>query len=273
MVHHFAGDCPPPPPGGLGLLELWYASAILPLESTKMPDRITEIVGQKRLQEVALSSISRAMQERRRSASDEPIDFVAIVRGVHDHEFKLARERQMQYSFAMAVSGKRDRDSDTRDQKADRPQQQSRKEQKTQPSKGDRLGGKRQQRPSSDAEPPAKRDASQSGGAAPRREPWMTFKPNSISYVVGPKSGPNVKPNVICAFEQLCVEAAPNAAHHERPCAWASLLKKGCSKADCRRCQHQQALTSAGKPGNPVPNGSLAKVKAACTAQVAELLK
>ena len=125
MVHHFAGDCPPPPPGGLGLLELWYASAILPLESTKMPDRITEIVGQKRLQEVALSSISRAMQERRRSASDEPIDFVAIVRGVHDHEFKLARERQMQYSFAMAVSGKRDRDSDTRDQKADRPQQQS----------------------------------------------------------------------------------------------------------------------------------------------------
>ena len=104
------------------------------------------------------------MQERRRSASDEPIDFVAIVRGVHDHEFKLARERQMQYSFAMAVSGKRDRDSDTRDQKADRPQQQSRKEQKTQPPKGDRLGGKRQQRPSSDAEPPAKRDASQSGG-------------------------------------------------------------------------------------------------------------
>ena len=273
MVHHFAGDSPPPPPGGLGLLELWYASAILPLESTKMPDKITEIVGQKRLQEVALSSISRAMQERRRSASDQPIDFAAIVREVHAHEFKLARERQMQYSFAMAVSGKRDRDSDTRDQKADRPQQQSRKEQKTQPPKGDRLGGKRHQRPSSDAEPPAKRDASQSGGAAPRREPWMTFKPNSISYVVGPKSGPNVKPNVICAFEQLCVEAAPNAAHHERPCAWASLLKKGCSKSDCRRCQHQQALTSAGKPGNPIPNGALAKVKAACTAQVAELLK
>ena len=272
MVHHYAGDCAPPPPGGLGLLELWYASASLQLETTKMPDKITEIVGQTRLQELALSKMSRAMQERRRSASDSPIDFPALVREVHEHELKLARERQMQYNFAMAVSGKRDRDAQAKDQNTDKSQQQIKKEQKTQHPRQERANGKRQQRPSSDLEPPAKREASQSGGA-PKREPWMTFKPNSISTLVGPKSGPNFKPNLICAFEQLCLEAFPNSAHHERPCAWASLLKKGCSKADCRRCQHQQALISAGKPGNPVPNGALAKVKAACTAQVAELLK
>ena len=237
-----------------------------------MPDKITEIVGQTRLQELALSKMSRAMQERRRSASDSPIDFPALVREVHEHELKLARERQMQYNFAMAVSGKRDRDAQAKDQNTDKSQQQIKKEQKTQHPRQERANGKRQQRPSSDLEPPAKREASQSGGA-PKREPWMTFKPNSISTLVGPKSGPNFKPNLICAFEQLCLEALPNSAHHERPCAWASLLKKGCSKADCRRCQHQQALISAGKPGNPVPNGALAKVKAACTAQVAELLK
>jgi hypothetical protein len=102
----------------------------------------------------------------------------------------------------------------------------------------------------------------------------MTFRPGSITHTVGKRTGPDFKPNVVCAGEQLLAEDNPNTLPSERPCIWHAIFKGGCKKgAACQRCQFRLAQVAAGKATPPIPAGMVAKLKAACTPAIAELLK
>jgi hypothetical protein len=276
MLHHCAGDAPAPSPKGLGLLELWNGAAGLQLKTTTMTDGETEVVGSWRLIEVALTRIAREMQERRRNASAEPIDFEALVRAVIETELTLALQRQQQWRFAVAISG--NAHSEGKPKQSAKPNEKkyepppNRQQHDKPPQTEQRRARKRDMGESAD-EPPAKRHEGTPAGP-PNREAWMTFKPLSITSLVGPRAGPGAKPSAVCAFDQLVHESYPNSRHEERPCAWASLLAKGCTKKGaCRKCKFQQSLADANKPGNPVPSGVIATIKKACTPALLELFK
>ena len=286
-VHNRAGDSPRPPLEGLRLTELWHGASGLPLETRKLPDGITEVVGSLRLIEVALLRLGRAMRERRRAGGSQPVDFQGEVSQVISRELSRAADRQAQYSYVMAATGTRGpkpTDS-TPANPLKRPQQNQSPAASTQQNTGGEGPRKRRRgaRAAADSAPPdkhggASRAASAPPGAegnyAPRREEWMTFKPNSIAYTVGRRSGPDAKPNAVCAGEQLLAEHCPNVPPNERPCIWHTIFKGGCKKgADCQRCRFRQAQLTAGKATAPVPAGLLAKLKAACTPAIAELLK
>ena len=99
----------------------------------------------------------------------------------------------------------------------------------------------------------------------------MTFAANTITHTVARREGP---PNLVCAGEQLVAESAPNVPNGERPCIWHAIFKGGCKKGDqCQRCKFRKAQIAAGKPTTPTPAGLVAKLKAACTPSLAELLK
>ena len=80
-------------------------------------------------------------------------------------------------------------------------------------------------------------------------------------------------PNLVCAGEQLVAEASPNVTQNERPCIWHAIMKGGCKKDGCFRCKFRKAQIATGKATAPIPAGPVAKLRAACTPAVAELLK
>ena len=283
-VHQRAGDGSNPPGGeGLRLNELWHGASGLPLLTSKLPDGITEVVGSQRLIEVALRRMGRVMRERRRQGSNTPIDFPAEVKLVFDHELRRALDRQGQYQFALAVSGKptpkpSEHAQSDRNQKRDQNQQQTDKQKQNQPKDNSRPpkrprgpGQAPDNRGGSGAQAPAGAPANSGANGPPRREEWMTFAANSITHTVAKRTGP---PNLVCAGEQIVAEALPNVPPSERPCIWNAIFKGGCKKGEsCQRCRNRAAQLAAGKPTNPIPAGLVAKLRAACTPALAELLK
>ena len=282
-VHHRAGDSPRPPLEGLRLTELWHGASGLPLETTKLADGITEVVGSLRLIEVALTRLGRAMRERRRTGDSAPVDFQAEVAVVIDRELSRAADRQAQYSYVMAASGRPKQSDNTHTNSLKRSNQTQQQTDSSQQNQNDRKP-KRQRGARAAANGAADKasgggrnaaaPANAGGGHAPRREEWMTFRPGSITHTVGKRTGPDFKPNVVCAGEQLLAEDNPNTLPSERPCIWHAIFKGGCKKgAACQRCQFRLAQVAAGKATPPIPAGMVAKLKAACTPAIAELLK
>ena len=260
-VHTRAGDVADSLGGeGLRLTELWHGASGLPLPTSKLPDGITEVVGSLRLIECALLRMGRAMRERRRLGSTEPIDFKAEVDHVFNHELIRALDRQGQYRFALAVSGKPipkhehtqpDRNPRRDHQQTQQHQTDKRKQTQqndTRPPKRARGGGQAADTRNGGQQPPAGA-ANGGGGGAPRREGWMTFAANSITHTVARRDGP---PNLVCAGEQLVAEAAPNVPVGERPCIWNAIFKGGCKKGDqCQRCKFRKAQAAAGRATAP----------------------
>ena len=288
-VHSRAGDCPNLPIEGLRLTDLWHGASGLPLTTSKLPDGVTEVVGSLRLIEVALLRIGRAMRERRKEASDQPVDFYKEVSFVFEHELRKALDRAAQYQFAMAVSGKPNpkhsdsthpdrpakRDHQTQ-QRTDRPKQnQQQTRDNSRPPKRPRDQSQRADTRAGGAGQHTQPAAPDVGGGGwgttvPRREAWMTFEPHSITHTVARRAGPA---NLVCAGEQLVAEASPNVPQNERPCIWHAIMKGGCKKDGCLRCKFRKAQIAAGKATAPIPAGLVAKLRAACTPAVAELLK
>ena len=74
------------------------------------------------------------------------------------------------------------------------------------------------------------------------------------------------------AFDRLCFEAYPTVPERSRPCAFHHLNLQGCrdaAKGTCTRCTAQAAMPAP----NPAPAGSLARIKAACTAHLLQFMK
>ena len=88
-VHNRAGDSPRPPLEGLRLTELWHGASGLPLETRKLPDGITEVIGSLRLVEVALLRLGRVMRERRRAKGSQQVDFQGGVGVVISRELSI----------------------------------------------------------------------------------------------------------------------------------------------------------------------------------------
>ena len=81
----------------------------------------------------------------------------------------------------------------------------------------------------------------------------FSWAPNSLTAVLG--RGRPV--GVIEAFDALDIPG--------RPCGWSALLKDGCNKTGCRRCQQPG--------GKEAPQWAVAKIKKCCDAATLAALK